>query len=176
MAKPTRKHPFFKALQLSPQGRSLQQIIVQYLGADITYEPIASFDRGRRHLFLLSGTQGSGLLAEAWEEPEEEETRPTMGFTAVTPTGDQVVADYQGYRWDAGMHLQLTGEEPFPNVSKAEAKRRETQRQMEIASEKDQITIVRGRKEWDSLAGISRADVEGVIDLESIPPATGLGS
>lgn len=169
MAKPTRKHPFFAALHDSPQGEEFLQVIVGHLGDEISYVPLASFEKGRRHLFLLNGSAGSGLLGEAWEEPEGAETRPVMGFVALMSAGHEIFAEYRGYRWDAGSHLARTGQEPFPGVSKAEAKRLEEQRRRQIAHEKDQITHSKGPQRWESLAGIPRSTVDQTIDLASIP-------
>lgn len=168
MAKPTRKHPSISILDDSPQGEQFLQFIVENLGGDIKYTAVASFDGGRRHLFRLDGSQGSGVLAEAWEEPQGAETRPVLAFAAHRSPEGEVFAELRGQRWDAGTYLAISGEPPFPDVTKAEAKRLERQKRRDVAAEKDEIRTDAGPHAWDQLAGISRNEVEEAIDLSDL--------
>ena len=90
MAKPTRKHPALSSIGVSPQGVEFLELVSAYLGSGITYKPLATFERGRRHLFVLESAHGTALFSEAWEQPDGSESIPRWAFTTLLADGQEL--------------------------------------------------------------------------------------
>ncbi len=177
MAKPRRRHPALNAIEDSPQGREFLAVISDYLGDAIGYEPLATLEK-RRHLFLLKGSGGVGVLAEAWEDPEGSEAIGRWAFTTAFPEGIELHASLEARRWDAGTELARTGQEPFPKLSKPRRKELEQERRSRIGAEKDRLSILlaSARNAWSDLAGIPRTTVEEVLRKKNVALEAGLRS
>ncbi len=175
MAKPTRKHPALDSLEDSPQGLEFLAMIGRYIGP-FQYEPLATFDKGRRHLFTLTGPGGTGILSEAWEEPDGPEARPVWAFYANLPTGLELHLECSGRRWSAGSQIAVTGEDPFPEVSGKERKELEAKRRREIATTHDRVGALIGPvgAAWEDLSGIDRDTVmKELVRLDIRPDILG---
>ena len=162
MAKPTRKHPALSSIGVSPQGVEFLELISAYLGSEITYRPLATFERGRRHLFMLESAHGTALFSEAWEQPDGSESIPRWAFTTLLADGQELVITLDACRWGAGQELVVTGVDPFPGVSARRRKELEAQRCAEIGAAKDHLDerISAPGAAWSDLSGIGRAVVE----------------
>jgi hypothetical protein len=171
VAKPTRKHPALGSLEDSPQGLEFLAWVTRYIGA-FEYEPLATFDKGRRHLFTLTGPGGTGILSEAWEEPEGAEARPVWAFYANLPSGLELHLECTGRRWSAGSEIAVTGVDPFPGVSGKKRKELEGDRRREIAAAHDMVTVLMGPpgQAWTELSGIERATVMSELVRLDIRP------
>ena len=181
MAKPTRKHPALDSLEDSPQGLEFLGLVTRYLGA-FQYEPLATFDKGRRHLFTLTGPGGTGILSEAWEEPEGAEARPIWAFYANLPSGLELHLECTGRRWSTGSEIAVTGADPFPGVSGKKRKELEGERRREIAASHDRVTTSPGSTSVgatskDAIAGpVARSTAVFVLVGAAVPVRTGLAA
>ena len=132
-------------------------LVSTYLNGSSEYLPLAAFD-GRRHLFLvflLYADVAVGLLGEAWDDSEGEETIPNWAFTTLLPPALEVFLHLEGRRWDAGTSLVQSGNEPFPGLSKAKAKDLVKQRRVAVATSKDQLNmrLSAAGTAWDHFVG-----------------------
>jgi hypothetical protein len=162
MAKPTRKHLGLSSIAVSPQGVEFLKLISAYLGSEITYRPLATFERGRRHLFILESPHGTALLSEAWEEPDGAKSKARWAFATLLADGQELVITLDARRWSAGQELVVTGVDPFPGVSSRRRKELEAQRCAEIGAAEDKLDerISVPGAAWSDLSGIGRTVVE----------------
>jgi hypothetical protein len=171
MAKPTRKHPGFSSMVVSPQGVEFVKLIHSVLGPEVAYAPLATFDRGRRHLFTLHGWLGNALLSEAWEEPEGSEGVARWAFTTRLGNGLELWVTLDARRWDPGQERVVTGQDRFAGVSARKRQELEAQRRFEIGAAKDRVTrnaSDTAGASWLNLSGISRDIVEKELERNGI--------
>lgn len=142
MPKPKPKMPHLNMVMDSPQGTLFMHMLLWMVGPDLSWVPLER-TKDKHDIFLLSGTNGSGVLVEAQECAEHECWRHQWGFRGLVPDAAGVIqVEMLAHRWDPWLSASKTGDHSLIEGPLHRRLEVERQKNREIGAQRDRVHIV----------------------------------